>query len=76
MAQISIYIDNQTLKQIEKAATKDHDSISQWVKKRLIASLKTAWPKDYADLFGSVNEESFHKPNQLKFSVDRKRQVL
>jgi len=76
MAQISIYIDDRTLKQIEKAAEKEHDSISKWVKKRLVSSIKTSWPKDYFDLFGALNDSSFKKPAQIKFSKDRKRQVL
>ena len=76
MAQISIYIDDSTLKQIEIAAGKDHDSISKWVKKRLVSSLKTAWPKDYFDLFGALKDDSFKRPAGMKFSKDRKRQIL
>ncbi len=76
MAQISIYIDEHTLKQIEKAAEKEHDSISTWVKKRLVSSLKTAWPKDYFDLFGILNDDSFKRPAQIKFTKDRQRQTL
>ena len=76
MAQISIYIDEHTLKQIEKAALKEHDSISTWVKKRLVSSLKTTWPKDYFDLFGALQNDSFKRPCQLKFAKDRPRQTL
>ena len=76
MAQISIYIDDSTLKQIEIAAEKEHDSISKWVKKRLLSSLKTAWPKDYFDLFGALKDASFKRPSKMKFSKDRERQIL
>ena len=76
MAQISIYIDGYTLKQIEKAAQKDHDSISKWVKKKLVSSLKTTWPKDYFDLFGSLNNDEFARPAQGKFANDRRRPQL
>ena len=76
MAQISIYIDESTLKQIEIAAQKEHDSISKWVKKRLLSSLKTAWPKDYFDLFGALKDTSLKRPVEIKFSKDRKRQTL
>jgi len=76
MAQISIYIDDSTLKQIEIAAEKEHDSISKWVKKRLISSLKAAWPKDYFDLFGTLKDDSFKRPAQIEFSKDRERQSL
>jgi len=76
MAQISIYIDESTLKQIEIAAEKEHDSISKWVKKRLLSSLKTAWPKDYFDIFGTLKDASFKRPAEMKFSKDRERQIL
>ena len=76
MAQISIYIDDSTLKQIEIAAGKEHDSISKWVKKRLVSSLKTVWPKDYFDLFGLLKDDSFKRPVQKKFSKDQDRQIL
>lgn len=76
MAQISIYIDDSTLRQIEIAAEKEHDSISKWVKKRLVSSLKTAWPKDYFDLWGSLKDDSFQRPSQIKFSKDKERQTL
>ena len=76
MAQISIYIDGHTLKQIEMAAEKEHDSVSRWVKKRLVSAMKTSWPKDYFDLLGSLGDGSFRRPSQMKFSQDRKRPVL
>jgi hypothetical protein len=76
MAQISIYIDDRTLKQIEMAAEKEHDSVSKWVKKRLVSSLKQVWPKDYFDLWGALKEAPFKRPPQIKFSKDRRRQAL
>ena len=76
MAQISIYIDEPTLQQIEKAAEKEHESISTWVKKRLISSLKTAWPKGYFDLFGAVRDDSLKRPGQPSITKDRRRKTL
>ena len=76
MAQISIYIDENTLQQIEKAAEKEHESISTWVKKRLIFSLKTAWPKDYFDLFGMLSDDAFQRPGQSPLTKDRRRKIL
>lgn len=76
MGQITIYIDDQTLKQIEAAAHEEHDSVSKWVKKRLIFSLKKSWPKDYMDLFGSLKESSLKRPAQPKLKKDIKRQSL
>lgn len=75
MAQITIYIDDETLKQIEQAANRENDSISKWVKKRLVSSLKKSWPKDYADLFGALQDDSFSRPDQ-QIASDRKRHSL
>jgi hypothetical protein len=71
MAQISIYIDDHTLKQIEKAAKKDRDSISRWVKKQLVSSIKSAWPKDYFDILGSLHDDSFKRPLQIDSSKEQ-----
>ena len=76
MAQITIYMDEETLGKIETAARKDHDSVSRWVKKRLINVLESGWPKDYFELFGAMNDDSFKRPGQLLWSKDRRRQVL
>ena len=77
MAQITIYIDEGTLKQVEAAAHKEHDSISKWVKRRLVTSLQNAWPKDYFSIFGSLpRKEKLERPKNLPFTKDIKRQVL
>ena len=75
MAQISIYIDDHTLKLIEIAAEKEHVPISKLAKKCLVSSLNTVWPKDYFDLWGTLTDASFKRPIQGKFSKDRERSI-
>ena len=76
MAQITIYMDDETIKKIETAAHKEHDSVSRWIKKRLVGVLESNWPKGYFDLFGAMDDGSFRRPAQPAWSKDRKRQTL
>jgi PHD/YefM family antitoxin component YafN of YafNO toxin-antitoxin module len=58
MPQISLYIDEETLKKIEKAAKKEHISISKWVGNNIRRSFKSEYPENYFDLYGSVKNET------------------
>ena len=76
MAQVTIYIDDDTLKKIERSARQHKDSISSWVKKRLIGSLAGDWPAGYFDLFCSLRDEGFARPQQPDPKADRGRAGL
>jgi PHD/YefM family antitoxin component YafN of YafNO toxin-antitoxin module len=58
MPQISLYIDEETLKKIEKAAKREHLSISKWVGNNIRRSFKSEYPENYFDLYGSVKDET------------------
>ncbi len=74
MPQLSLYIDQETLKKIELAAKKEKVSISQWVKGKLQSSFEKKWPDNYFQLYGSIDDESFQKPDSLNFKNDSKRE--
>ena len=76
MAQLTIYIDDETLKKIERSARQHKDSISSWVKKRLNGSLSGDWPAGYFDVFGSLRDKGFSRPAQPDQKTDRKRESL
>ena len=77
MAQITIYMNEETMKKIKTAARKEHDSVSRWVKKRLVKSLENKWPEGFFDLFGSLkDDDSFKAPEELDWKLDRKRPSL
>jgi hypothetical protein len=76
MPQISLYIDEPTLKQVERAAKKQKTSLSKWVVEQLKARLEPVYPDDYETLFGSIDDESFVEPDELSFSGDMKREPL
>ena len=63
MPQVSLYIDNETMQKIEKAASRENVSISKWVGK----SLKKVFKDDYADNYFDLK---FSLENIFKRSVD------
>ena len=77
MAQLTVYLDDVTLRQIEFAAKREHESISRWVKKRLVTSLQHTWPANYFELFGALaDDETFRRPPPPSWSHDARRQRL
>jgi hypothetical protein len=76
MPQISLYIDKETLKKVEKAANAEKTSISKWVGKQLKKSLQTNYPEDFQSLYGSIRDDSFTVPKRKSFDADTKRESL
>ena len=73
MPQISLYIDEKTLKKVEIAAKQSHLSISKWVAEQIKSKIDPVYPADYKDLFGSIKDDTFVKPKSLDFKNDTKR---
>jgi len=74
MPQISLYIDEATLKKVESAASREHVSISRWVADQIRSKVDPVYPKDFEDLFGSLSDESFVRPVQSGFQSDSNRE--
>ena len=47
MPQISLYIDDKTLKKVENAAKRQHTSISKWVAEQLRSRVDPAYPAQF-----------------------------
>ncbi len=76
MPQLSLYIDETTLKKIETAAKFEQVSISKYVVRKLNESMSKSWPENYQDLYGSVADESFIAERTKDFSDDILREEL
>lgn len=76
MPQISLYIDENTLKKVESAASRQRVSISKWVAEQIRARLEPAYPADFADLFGSISDVTFRRPQESSFSSDTEREKI
>ncbi len=76
MPQLSLYLNESTLKKIETAAKINNVSISKWVGETINNSLNNAWPADYFNLFGSLKDKNFKRPVQVDFNNDAERESL
>jgi hypothetical protein len=76
MPQLSLYIDRETLKKIDKSAKLEHTSISKWVGKSIRKFLNEEYPADYFTLFGSISDPSLKVQKSVSFSDDSKREVI
>lgn len=73
MPQISLYIDEKTLKKVESAAKRSRLSISKWVAEQIKSKLDPVYPANYEKLFGSITDDTFARPKDLDFHTDTKR---
>ncbi len=76
MAQLSLYIDEETLRKIELAAKIEKTSLSKWVVSRLKDAVEGSWPRSFGELFGSIEDETFTVPEKMTFDSDSKREYL
>ncbi len=76
MPQLSLYLDDETLKKVEKAAKLENTSISKWVTRKLKEHLENDWPNNYSSLFGSISDESFCAEAITGFADDAGREDL
>lgn len=76
MPQISLYIDEKTLKKVENAAKKQHTSISKWVAEQIRSHVEPTYPADFETLFGSVAEGDLSEPDDITSTSDIPRERL
>ncbi|MFW6138077.1 MAG: toxin-antitoxin system, antitoxin component [Spirochaetota bacterium] len=76
MPQLSLYIDEQTLKKIEIAAKLEKLSISKYVVKKLNESINKSWPQNFQSLYGSIQDETFNIPEEIDHAIDSQREEL
>jgi hypothetical protein len=76
MPQISLYIDEKTLKKVENAAKRQHTSISKWVAEQIRSRVEPAYPMNFETLFGSIQDATFVEPNEISFSSDLTREEM
>ncbi|RPI77570.1 MAG: hypothetical protein EHM45_08575 [Desulfobacteraceae bacterium] len=76
MPQISLYIDEITLKKVKNVAVRQHVSISKWVAEQIRARVEPVYPVDYESLFGSINDDTFVESQELPFAADANRESI
>ena len=76
MPQLSLYIDEDTLKKIELSAKAERTSLSKWVVSRLRRSIQNAWPANYGTLFGALRDPTFPDKPPQDYGTDAPREQL
>lgn len=76
MAQLTVYIDESTLQEIEKTASREKSSVSKWVKKVITNHFQNEWPESFVKTVGSLKESDLTTPSKLSFKNDIKRESL
>ena len=76
MPQISLYIDEKTLKKVENVAKRQHTSISKWVADQIRSRVEPAYPANFEALFGSITDKSFLEPEEISFHSDLAREEM
>lgn len=76
MPQISLYVNDTNLSQIEEAAKNAHKSISGWVLEKVLLQLKPSYSQEFVDVFGAVKDDSFQRPEQPQSSENIPREIL
>lgn len=76
MPQISIYVDEKTLRKIENTALRQNVSISKWVAEQIRSKVEPVYPLNFEKLVGSIDDESFIRPIEQNFISDSQRLEL
>ncbi|MDC7235378.1 MAG: hypothetical protein PQJ58_19275 [Spirochaetales bacterium] len=76
MPQLSLYIDKETMKDLESAAKMENLSISKYTVKLIRESIHSKWPSSYGDLYGKIEDESFAADKADDFRKDIPRESL
>lgn len=76
MPQISLYIDEKTLKKVENVAKRQHTSISKWVADQIRSRVEPTYPANFEALFGSITDETFFEPEEISFRSDLAREEM
>ncbi len=77
MSQLTIYLEEETLKKIEYYSQLENLSISKWVKTCVLKNLDNTLQPGYFKVFGSLaDEEGLSRPEQTDYSEDSKREIF
>ena len=69
MPQLSLYVTQEQLLKIENEAHAEKMSLSKWVVSKIMEKIEPRYPDGWGDLFGSVSDLSFTRPDQPKLEM-------
>ena len=76
MAQLTLYVDEKILRQIESEARKEKSSVSRWVTHRLSLVLRRSWPARFLATAAALKDEGLKRRPRNDFASDARRVKL
>lgn len=76
MSQLTIYLDEKSMRAVKAAARRERLSVSKWAGMHLGAAARRAWPRDYFGVFGSLRDCGFERAPQGDLGKDVPREAL
>jgi len=76
MPQLSLYLDEDTHRELEARARLNNTSVSKFVIITLKTHFSKGWPDGFKNIFGSITDESFNKQNVPDWPLDAPRESL
>ena len=73
MAQLSLYLDDDTMERLRRRAEERHTSLSKYVSDLVRRDLGSGWPPGFLDLYGSIDDDAFVEPDEIPFELDAPR---
>ncbi|MFB3893117.1 MAG: toxin-antitoxin system, antitoxin component [Phycisphaerae bacterium] len=71
MGHVNLYMDDESIKLLEKAAKREGTSVSKWVQKQIAPALRGGWPEGYWQrVWGSLKDVEIERPPQGDFKDD------
>lgn len=76
MSQLTIYLDETSMRDVRRSAKREHVSVSLWARRRLCEAVRHTWPQDYFALFGALRDSDLSRPAPGDLSADIPRRSL
>jgi len=76
MSQLTIYLDEISMRDVRRSAKRDNVSVSLWARRRLCEAIRHTWPQDFFELFGSLRDSDLTRPAQDGLPPDTPRRSL
>ena len=76
MSQLTIYLDEKSMKAVKAAARREKTSVSHWAREHLTQAARRSWPAGYFALFGALADSDLERPAQGGFPDDAPRREL
>ena len=70
MPQLSLYIDDETMGVLRKSANERDVSLSRYARDLISSQSESAWPSDFWDVYGALEDDSFVVPEGLNPPFD------